>query len=356
MRRGILGLVVIVVGSAVLAPIPAAATFQVVVDVPAAPVYSPSGGDAIITFVFDPADTPTVFTIRLREPGRGALHHRDVYVEPGTQSSPRPVSFGWPTRSVSAPTELVVDVRRQDGGPPIASQRFTLLPRLISDVTAAPSSFYPVILDGFRDTTTIGFRLTAPTATTTAHVFRADAHGRCCGTPVRTEALGPLAKGSRTWRWDGTRTDGSTVSSGRFFVRIHATDADSTAALSPAERVEVATGKIRRTSSRSKDGRAFATATDERKTAIGGDCLVKRDGTQARVLCANAEISLVWRWALDRGERIETASFDVDGGSYGCHRVTAHGAETSTLRVHAPPTSTCTIRTARIVFSFPVRV
>jgi hypothetical protein len=238
----------------------------------------------------------------------------------------------------------------------IAGTAFTPLPRLISDVTATPSPFYPVVLDGYRDRTTVGFTVAAATVATTARVFRADADGRCCGTPVRTEDLGPLAKGTRTWRWDGTRTDGSTVFPGRFFVRIQATDASATTAMSPAARVEVATGTIRRTASRSKDGRAFAAATDERKTAIGGDCLVKRSGSEARVLCANAEISLVWRWALDRGERIESASFAIDGGSYGCHRVTSHTTETSTLRVHAPPTSTCTIRTARIVYSFPVRV
>jgi hypothetical protein len=76
----------------------------------------------------------------------------------------------------------------------IAGTAFTPLPRLIADVTATPSPFYPVVLDGYRDRTTVGFTVAAATVATTARVFRADADGRCCGTPVRTEDLGPLGR------------------------------------------------------------------------------------------------------------------------------------------------------------------
>jgi len=122
--------------------------------------------------------------------------------------------------------------------------------------------------------------------------------------------------------------------------------------------VEIATGVIRRKATKEKKGSAFAGVADERATAIGGDCIVSRDtgvGT-AHVLCANAAISIFWTWKLDPGERIESVGFTIDGEYYGCHAKKDHTTSRSILRVTAPPTSTCTISSARITYSYPVHV
>ena len=208
-------LIAAVIGTAA----PASAAYGVVVDVPTDPVYSPYGGPATVTFTFDGGDADRVFTIRLRRPGHGTLEERNVLVDPGTQTSPHPVSFDWPDLSVGNPSDYVVDVRPQ-GGEVITGETFTVLPPLVSGLTAAPSPFYPLIDDGFKDHATIDFSLAADTTDTDVHVYADDVYGRCCGNEVRGEALGALASGDHSWSWDGLRDDLSSAPKGAYFVRI----------------------------------------------------------------------------------------------------------------------------------------
>ena len=70
------------------------------------------------------------------------------------------------------------------------------------------------------------------------------------------------------------------------------------------------------------------------------------------VLCANAQVTLVWRWRLDAGQRIEKVSWAIDGGYYGCRKRVGHTATRSFFTII--PTSTCTITVARITYSYPV--
>jgi hypothetical protein len=355
--RKLAGPITVVLVAAVLgAAAPASATYGVVVDVPTDPVYSPYGGPATVTFTFEGGDTARVFTIRLRRPGHGPIKEKDVLVDPVEVTSPHPVSFGWQDLSVANPADYVVDVRPQ-GGDVITGETFTVLPPLVSGLTAAPSPFYPLIEDGFKDHTTIGFSLAADTTDTDVHVYADDVYGRCCGNEVRGEALGPLASGDHSWSWDGLRDDLSSAPKGTYFVRIGATDTEDVSAVSKPVKVVVTTGTVRITATKVKHGSAYARVTDQVQTAIGGSCIVSRDtGThQASVLCANAAVSLVWGWGMKDGERIEKASFQIDGGLYGCHKRVSHTSTRSTLRVTSPPTSTCTIIEARITYSYPVQ-
>ena len=357
MRRGACLLVVVVlIGS--LGAVPASAAFGAVVQLPAGAVYSPYDGPVTVTFTFAPGDLPEIFTVRIRQPGHGAIKQKDYLVDPETDTSPHDVAFIWPNLSVTAPTEYVLDVRRQDDGTLITSESFTLLPRLVSDLSATPSPFYPLLQDGYKDRTRVGFSLAADSVDTVARVYQADDFGRCCGPEIRTENLGPLAIGSRAWTWDGTADDASTVPRGTYFAKVSATDIDGASMTSKAQRVEATRGLIRRTATKQKRGSAFDRTADEQPTARGGECLVSRDREihSADIVCANAEISILWRWFLRPGERIESVSFSIDDGYYGCHRTKGHAKTRSYIRVVSPPTSTCGVLSATIRYSYPVNV
>jgi hypothetical protein len=350
----ILGFVV-VAGASLSVAVPASAAFNAVVQLPDDTFYAPYGGPATVSFTFDAGDPATIFTVRLRRPGHGVIGERDYLVDPATVTSPHPVTFGWKDISVAAPTDHVIDVRRQNGTV-VTSEIFTLLPALVSDVTASPATFYPVIDDGYRDTTEIGFTLAADTTQTVVSVHEPNVYGRCCGTTVVDANLGPRAERRHTWTWDGTGDGSGLAPEGTYFVRVQATDVDGTSDTSRAATVELATGTIRLNATKTKVGSAYARVEDERTTALGGDCLVQRDTAlqTTMVLCANAAISVVWRWKLDPGERIESVSFSIDGGSYGCHKKKSYTKTEAILRVTSPPTSTCTISEARILYSYPV--
>ena len=355
MRKIAYCLVVVLLGAGVLTAAPAFAAYGAIVQLPASALYSPYGGPATVTFTFDAGDASAVFTVRIRRPGHGTIKEKDVLVDT-TQPSPHAVSFSWADLSVATPTDYVVDVRRQNG-PVITSETFTLLPKLVSGLSATPSPFYPLVQDGYKDHTTIGFSLAADSLDTVVHVFEDDAYGRCCGTEIRTDDLGPLAHGAHTWIWDGAADDASAAPKGTYFVRVEATDPDAISALSQAQKVEITKGLIRETATKEKNGSSYARVADEEDTARGGDCLVSRDGAThvGKVLCANAAISVYWKWGLRPGERIESVSFRIDGGIYGCHRTLGHTTTSSFLRVHAPPTSTCEVTSARITYSYPVQ-
>ena len=344
------------VGASLFVAVPAMATFGAVVQLPADPIYSPFRGPVTVLFTFDEGDPARVFTLRLRRPGHGTIKEKDVLIDPGSGSSPMSVSFSFKELSVSSPTDYLIDVRRQGDGPVMTRERFTLLPKLVFAPSASPSPFYPIVQDGFRDTTRIGFSLSADTAETIVHIREADTYGRCCGADIRTADLGPLPRGDHTWSWNGMNGDAAAAAEGRYFVKVQVTDTNAVSMTSRAVPVELATGMIRRKATKEKKGSAFAGMTDERATALGGDCIVSRDagvGT-ANVLCANAAISIFWTWKLDAGERIESVGFKIDGGYYGCHAKKGHTTSRSILRVSAPPTSTCTISTARITYSYRV--
>ena len=357
MRRITACLIALVLGASLFGTVPALATFGAVVQLAGAGAYSPFRGPATVTFAFDAGDLARVFTVRLRRPGHGSIKEQDFLIDPATLTSPAPVSFAWKELSVASPTDFIVDVRRQGHGPIITSTRFTLLPKLVTGASARPSPFYPVIQDGYKDVTRIGFSLAADTQGTAIHILEADEYGRCCGAEIRTADLGSLPAGVHDWVWDGTNGDAAPAAEGLHFAKVRATDTDGVSATSRAVPVEITTGMIRLAATKEKRGSAFAGVADERPTALGGDCLVSRDtgvGT-AFVLCANAAISIFWKWKLDPGERIESAAFAIDGGSYGCHARRHHTRSRTYLRISAPPTSTCTISTAKLRYTYPVQ-
>jgi hypothetical protein len=356
MRKTASWVVVLLLGAGILTAPPAFAAFGVIVQLPASTFYSPFGGPATVTFTFDPADSASIFTVRLRQPGAGTIKEHDYLVDPATQTSPHDVSFSWSELSVTASTDYVVDVRRQDGGGVITNATFTLLPRLVSNLSAKPSPFYPLVQDGYKDVTRIGYSLAADTTDTVAHVYAPDAYGRCCGTEIRTADLGPLAAGAHRWTWDGRKNDASFPAKGIYYVRFGATDTNAYSTVSKAQKAEIAKGWIRLTDTKQKRGSAYASTGDFQETAIGGSCFVTRNLTNktADILCQNADISVFWKWGLKPGQRVESESFTIDGGYYGCHRKVGHTKTESYLRATTPPTTQCSVITAKITYSYRV--
>jgi hypothetical protein len=357
MRRTAAAIAVLGLAAALLVATPALAAFGAIVELPASEAYSPYGGPATVTFTFAGSDPATIFVIRLRQPGHGTIKEKVVLVDPALQTSPLEVPFSWKERSVTKPTDHVVDVRRQDGGPVITGETFTLLPPLVSDLSATPDPFYPLVQDGYKDDTTIRFHLAADTTATAVHVFADDAYGRCCGTEIRTEDLGQLPAGTRSWVWDGTKDDVTQAPKGTYFARIAATDTGAVSMLSKPLKVEVTKGKIRAFATKTKHGSAYSGLTGQQQTAIGGSCIVGKDtfAHEAGILCANAAVSLFWNWGLKNGERIESVSFEDHGGAYPCRRSTSHTTTRSFFRVKAPPTVTCFVETATIRYSYLIQ-
>jgi hypothetical protein len=355
MRKFAWCLVVVLLGGVLMA-VPASAAFAAIVGLPASTVYSPYGGPVAVTFTFASDDPATIFVVRIRQPGHGALETKNVLVDPAIQTSPQQVDFSWATMSVSAPTDYTIDVRRQDDNALVTSETFTLLPKLVSGLSATPSPFYPLIQDGYKDQTKIGFSLAADATDAVVHVFNDDVYGRCCGSEIRSENLGPLGAGAHTWVWDGLKGNASAAPKGTYFVKVEATDLAATTAVSKAQKVVVTKGMIRRTSTKTKQGRAYARVGDAQDTALGGNCFVSKNATThaADITCANAKISVYWNWGLKPGERIESVSFVIDGGVWGCHKTLDHTRTQSILRVHSPPASTCRVMSAKIAYSYRV--
>jgi hypothetical protein len=342
----------------IVAATPASATYGAIVQLPAGAAYSPFAGPATVTFTFSPTDPSDVFRIRIRQSGQqAATKYKDYLVDPTTQTSPLNVSFAWKALTATKATTYVVDVRRQSGGPVITSESFTLLPALVSKLSASPSPFYPLVVDGFRDHSTLGFSLAADTADTVVHVSSANAYGRCCATEVRAEDLGPLATGAHAWIWDGKDGVGGAAPKGTYFVRISATDLSAVSMTSPGQEVDLGKGIIRRIATKQKLGNAFAGVPVQRATASGGSCVAERVVAthQASVLCVNAEIWIYWTWGLKAKDRIVSVHFAVRRGYYGCPWKRGHTATRSFLYVHAPPTIDCTIGAAKITYSYPYR-
>jgi hypothetical protein len=356
MRRPAWLLAVAVLGASLWVSVPAFASFGAVVDLGGTTFYSSFRGPATVTFTFGSSDPATIFRVRIREPGHAAIAKQDVLVDPSTQPSPHTVSFSWPKLSVSSPTDYVVDLRRQDDGSVITTAPFTLLPPLVTDLSARPSPFYPLVQDGYKDTTRIAFSLSADNAATVLHVYAGDTYGRCCGTEIRTATLGPLAAGAHRWTWDGRRDNATFPPKGTYFVRVTATDTNAVSATSKPLAVDLTSGLIRLSAKKRKAGSGYAGTADEQDLP-GGNCYVTRNKTarSVEILCTNAAISVYWTWGLKPGERIESARFAIDAGYYGCHKEVSHTKRRSILRVSSPPTSSCTVTRATITYSYPYR-
>jgi len=127
--------------------------------------------------------------------------------------------------------------------------RFTVVPGPVkmTNVSAAPATFYPTVRDGYKDKTTVAFGLSRG-ANVTAQVYRTSD-----GTRVLNSDAGWRAAGSRTWAWDGRNNGDSTVPTGRYRVELIATDTQGSRATAHAY-VDVTTATVSKRTTVSRYG------------------------------------------------------------------------------------------------------
>ena len=339
---------------------PAAAAYTASISFPgaASEFYSPFAGPATIQFNFDVADPSRVFRVRVRPVGGTSFVIRYFSINPATQTSPqiRQVSWDGLVTNSDKPYEVLVN---PDGQSNIAVASFILRPRLVSIASATPNPFFPWINDGYKDETTIRFKL-VNTAAVEAHVYRANFQGKCCGAGVETADLGTRDPGTalEAWAWDGLNASEYPFAKGDYFVKIRAEDEQNVVRWSKPFKVSIAR-TYRATKTTSKAAIAYHHVGPDSPLIAAGSCRVYTYAGVLRILCQTAKVTVYWRWGLADNERIEKASFVIDNPTSGCPRSirsfghTDHGSSMTVKDDVAGISASCRVSTAKITYSYP---
>jgi hypothetical protein len=342
-----------------LSAVPASAAYGVSIEFPGgnSTFYSPFGGPASITFTFVGSENDATFEARIRPAGGSKIHSKAYFIDPDLDVSPKTVSFTWPALSVTSAKTYVVSVYR--GGTQLASESFQLRPPLAKITGATPNPFFPWVDDGYRDTTNVRFTL-QEAAQVEARVFKANAAGKCCGSLILDDELGPTSSGVNLWTWDG-QGEGEHGAAGNrprgnYFVKMRADTGQTTPAVSKPFKVRIER-TYRATATKTKPGTQYARTT-ESALVRGGDCFVHAQGGYLQADCHGAKMSVFYRWGLTSVQRIERASFVIDNANSECgaaRRKPGHTTHESFLTVTDAVSgiTSCRIVTARITYSFP---
>jgi hypothetical protein len=277
--------------------------------------------DAVLNSI--PAGTPVHWRVGKNEPCSGSGCDPDVSgVITANGSYNQRVTL--PLNGLSG-GEYTADLESRNPYYEWASTYFTIIPGpKVTDLSASPDAFYPLVRDGYRDRATVGFRLSKNTEV----ALRVQRDGRT----VRSQRWGSLAAGRHTWTWNGRRNNGEKTLPGRYKVLLTATDEFGNTDTA-SRMVEVATDVVTRrgiierrgpdTSSRSRSGNCrFYTILRE----LSLDCWGGRHATA------------VYNY------RVPRKAFDLRRfiyGEYGCcdrGRVTVSGTRTG------PATYATTVR------------
>jgi hypothetical protein len=340
--------------------VPASAAYGVAIEFPnyAGEFYSPFGGPATISFTFDGADPDATFEARLRPVGGTKIASKQILIDPDGQTSPRAVSFSWPALSVTSDRAYQVVVYRD--GVVRASESFLLRPPLVKVTGATPNPFFPWIDDGYKDTTTVKFKLQAA-ADAQARVYRATTSGGCCGPVILDESLEHEPSGLHTWAWDGQGQGAYGAAGnrpkGNYFVRIRADDGTTAPMLSKPFKVQIKR-TYRATATKSKPAMQYHHRSAATPLVTGGDCYVTVEVDNLRVICQGAKINVYWRWGLNDAQRIERASFvyDVDGVTcpQSIRRIgqSKHDSSFTMVEDLSDSMGLCRLVTAKITYSF----
>ncbi len=192
-------------------------------------ILSPTDGDIV------PAGYTGPFTVDLTPAPAGSYRPTVACEVPHTRidfaedfptiswdGSTDPVHTFTLTGKLAAPHDncYFVVARQQTDGSPVPYGKVTFAvdypPLKLTDVTQTPATFYPRVRDGYRDTTTTGFRLNAP-ATVEVTVTNSD------GKTVRSFRNGYRA-GLMSWAWNGRDNNGAKVPLGSYTIRLTGRD------------------------------------------------------------------------------------------------------------------------------------
>lgn len=229
-------------------------------------IVSPSSGSTVkhgwngpvsIDFVDAPADS---YEIDL------ACNDYDYFESTSFHYDGSQDTFTWSPPAVSGPTGCDLEVYNSYYDVYV-TRTFSVAappppPMNVGDASVTPATFYPLVRDGYRDTTKMRYRLNQR-ANVVATVTKSD------GSRVRRVTVGWQRSGSRSWSWNGRRNNGTKVRPGRYTIKVTATSASGSKD-AVSRRVSVATATVTRKGSKSRWG-------DAGNAATGGNCRVTRD-------------------------------------------------------------------------------
>jgi hypothetical protein len=168
--------------------------------------------------------------------------------------------------------------------------------------SARPLVFYPLVRDGYRDTTRFSFAFNRAASVATQVRKRS-------GRVIRKVALGTLKSGS--WRWNGRSNAGNKVDPGYYWIRARAR-ADGLSARTSWVRVQVKTALVTRQATKRRAGNNFSSR------AASGACYVFIDNyfDTANPDCFGGNYALV-RYGIRVPASAYNISFGVRGGPAG---------------------------------------
>jgi hypothetical protein len=143
-----------------------------------------------------------------------------------------------------------VDVWNAGGGAALDHVSVKVIRHLrLTDVSARPATFYPLIRDGYRDTTSVRF-LTNKTARGRIRVI-----SRSTGRTVKRVDLGFQLGGQHAWKWNGRNDAGKKVEPGYYRVEVIASSSGETRTV--ARTVRAHTRVLRKYFTKSKRGTGY---------------------------------------------------------------------------------------------------
>jgi hypothetical protein len=161
----------------------------------------------------------------------------------------------WAVPAIAGPQTCSLSIDNNAGSSTSSTFTVTAPPLVVDHSSISPSTFYPLVRDGYRDSTTISYRLNR-IANVSVRIRNS------LGYTVRLVALGTQHSGQDSWAWNGRQTDGTYVRVGTYKIQITAV-ADRT--MSVVQYATVATGSRTRTVSKYRSG--YYTSSTSRSTS-----------------------------------------------------------------------------------------
>ena len=125
----------------------------------------------------------------------------------------------WTAPRISGPASCTLTVDNYTGNEASSTFSVSAPPQpalVLSGASISPYSFYPVVHDGYRDSTVMTYRLNR-----SAHVVARVRSSS--GSVVRSVDLGTRYTGNHSWSWNGRKNDGSLARTGKYELQISAT-------------------------------------------------------------------------------------------------------------------------------------
>ena len=319
--------------------------------------YSPFSGPATFSIDFNDFDDigandpNSTISIRLRVQGGSTIHTDSVSINPGSEQSPKNVSFSWPAITVSSNTRYEVAVYR--GSTQLRVRAFTVKPHLVKITSIAPDPFFPWINDGYRDTTNISWNLAASSNPVDIEILAADAGGGCCGAVVRNVHYPNRVLGNYHYIWNGRDNSNALLPVGDYWVRITATDYGGQTRSTLAKVSLARFYRVSRTAV--KNGIAFDHTGPRTVHRSGGACSVQKDiaTKDLRIRCRDATFRVYWRWNLPVSRNITRVAFSLIAvPGYTCGATRGHTGNDTFLQVGGVGQHRCRVDKARVTYTY----